>query len=315
MSTKNLSRTVIEGGRHNYNKWERRESHKETRAALKAYLSEVEEDPENWYDYDIEPTRPVRKEFTDKLSPMYRWLHAQVGRPWNDVRSEVAEKFDTRTTAGRHIVYDHLIQSVEVTPDLRYGRYYYGPEDYTTSYHKNDFYVDDEGILRAKTMVSRKKYYTVPRFDTQHIANWLGARCVGKVGNKLFWFTPTGKPNKHRNLKHKETWTSSWGGKKAWYRTYNNLRYYYLHREPVYKYENGNLFYDFEGKPVILDYKENWIDARPTFRQDRKLNAKELAFWNTIPEYYQNQVLAWSPTYEAPDKEHPYYKNRPYGWY
>jgi hypothetical protein len=314
MATKNLARTVIEGGRHGYNKWDRRESHKETRAQLKAYLSEVQEDPENWYDYDIEPTRPVYKGFTDKLAPMSRWLAAQCGRPWNDVRSDVAKKFDTRTTAGRHIVYDHLLRDVEVTPDLRYGRYYYGPEDYTTSYRRYEFYVDGDGYLREKTVVKRPGYREVPRFDTAQIANWLAGRCIGKVGNKYFWFVPTGKAQKHKGMGGKQVWTTTWGGKKAWYHNYY-LRFYYLQRDPVYKYENGALFYNREGKTVILEYKERWVDSRPTFRQDRKLNTKELAFWNTIPEYYQAQVLAWAPTQEVPAKEHPYYKGRPYGWY
>jgi len=61
MSTKNLAHTVIEGGRHRYNKWDRRYSHAETRANEKAYISEVMDNQENWYDYDIEPTRPVSK--------------------------------------------------------------------------------------------------------------------------------------------------------------------------------------------------------------------------------------------------------------
>ena len=136
MSTKNLARTIIEGGRHTGNKWDRRNSHAEERAALKNYMSEVTLDPSNYDEYDVEPIEPIYKSFDDKLSPIYRWLHRQVGRLWDEVRSDISKTFDTRTTAGRHIVYDHLLNSVEVTPDLHYGRYYSGPEDYTTSYSK-----------------------------------------------------------------------------------------------------------------------------------------------------------------------------------
>ena len=122
MSKKNLARTAIEGGRYGRNKWERRYSHRTDRAAERNYMSKVEHDVEYFDDYDIKPSAPVYKEFKDKLSPMYRWLHAQVGRKWDEVRSEVAEKFDTRTTAGRHITYDHLLSSVEEKPRLEYRR-------------------------------------------------------------------------------------------------------------------------------------------------------------------------------------------------
>jgi hypothetical protein len=308
MSTKNLARTVIEGGRHNYNKWDRRESHKETRAQQRAYVSEVLEDPENWYDYDIEPTRPVSKGFTDKLSPMERWLSSQCGRPWNDVRSDVAKTFDTRTTAGRHIVYDHLLRDVEVTPDLRYGRYYYGPDDYTTAYRPHEFYVDAEGILREKTIIKRRGSEKVPKFNTAQIANWLSGRVVGKVGNKYFWFVPVGKAKKHKGMWRKEQWMTQWGGRRPYYYD-SGLRYLYLEVRNIYKYEAGVLVYE-DGKPVLLNTESKWVDGRPFFRQDRKLNDKELSFWNTVPEYYQNKVLAWSPTTDLDPKEHPYYKGR-----
>src|SRR5580692_493657 len=115
MSSKRLSKTVIEGGRHGYNKWERRHSHAEVRAGERDYLKQVITDPELADDIDIEAVRPVMKEFTDKLAPMYRWLDTQIGRPWSEVRSEIFTTFDTRTTAGRHITFDHLLSSVVET--------------------------------------------------------------------------------------------------------------------------------------------------------------------------------------------------------
>lgn len=303
MATKNLARTVIEGGRRGYNKWERRYSHKETRADEKAYISEVKEDTENWYDYDIEPTRPVWKEFSDKLGPMYRWLHAQVGRLWNDVRSEVAEKFDTRTTAGRHITYDHLLSSVEEVPNLNYRRYSYRPEDWTTSYYRNDFYVDDDGYLRSKTHISRK--IKKETFDGNSIANWLSGRVVGFVGNKLFWFTPTGKGKKRRGRTHK--WITRWGhpaGYSWYYYNRSFLNYYYLGQEVIYKVDDkGHIMFDENDRRIIDRIEDKWINATPTFRQDRKLTDKEIAFWNTIPASYQKIVLKFSPTYVETEED------------
>ncbi len=303
MSTKNLAHTAIEGGRHNYNKWDRRYSHAETRADEKAYISEIMDDMENWYDYDIEPTRPVSKGFTDKLSPMYRWLSKQCGRLWDDVRSDVAKTFDTRTTAGRHIVHDHLLRSVEVTPDLRYGRYYRGPEDYTTSYSRHDFYVDANGFLREKTVIRRKQ--KIEKFDTNRIANWLNGRVVGFVGDQAYWFVPTGKNKKHRMGTTKLHWTTQWGGHKAYYYSYqsNPLRYLYVHQDPVYKKDkDGKDLLDENGRVIIDHYVPVWRDGKPTFRQDRKLDAKECAFWNSMPDYYRFVILEHSPMYVAPPK-------------
>jgi hypothetical protein len=45
VSTKDLSRTVIEGGRHRYNVWERRSSHRAERTSQREYLRAVEHDP------------------------------------------------------------------------------------------------------------------------------------------------------------------------------------------------------------------------------------------------------------------------------
>ena len=121
MSTKNLARTIIEGGRTRSNKWDRRNSHAEQRATVRNYMSEVTLDPDNYDEYDVEPTQHVRKDFDDKLGPIYRWLDRQCGRPWDEVRADIAIEFDTRTTAGRHIVYDHMLNQVQTGPEpLRY---------------------------------------------------------------------------------------------------------------------------------------------------------------------------------------------------
>jgi len=306
MSKKNLSRTVIEGGR--CNKWERRNSHAEFRARDKNYIKEVTADPENWYDYDSEPTEPVYKCFRDKLSPMYRWLASQCGRTWADVRSEIATTFDGRTTAGRHILYDHLLSSVEETPDLRYGRYYLKPEDWTTSYRRYEFYVDADGILREKAVVrSPRKREKVPPFNTAQIANWLNGRIVGYAGKRLFWFVPADKTKKLGG--HIRQWRTQWGYRSSPYGYYyNGPSFIYLYDEPIYKKDgDGKFVLDEKGNKIVTDYNTTWRNGTPQFRQDRRLNAKELAFWNTIPQHYQELVLSRSPTYEGDEKAPPSY--------
>jgi len=310
MSTKDLSHTVIEGGRAGYNKWERRNSHSEHRFDEKMYLKEVTHDPENWYDYDIEPLRHVGKSFDDKLSPVYRWLHAQVGRPWNEVRSEVSEKFDTRTTAGRHIVHDHLLGNVEEVQEIgKYGNY--GPEDPTTSYYKNQFYVDDNGLLQTKTRIKRQYHYTAPpQYNTNQIANWLSGRIIGKVGKKLFWFIPADKNKKRGGVSR--TWKTIWGWQeKGWsgkYYTTGGLAFVYRNEHPIYKLdEYKNKIMGDNGKYVVIGYETTWPRSYPSsFRQGNKLSNQEIVYFNKLPEYYQNRILEQSPTNPNPVRPNYY---------
>src|SRR5438445_11892260 len=112
MSTKNLARTVIEGGRHRQNVWQRRWSNAQERTAERE-LSGLLRDRLDPDAVVYRKRTPVYQEFDDKLGPAYRWLEAQSGRPWNEVRSELFARFDTRTTAGRHIVFDHRLQAAQ----------------------------------------------------------------------------------------------------------------------------------------------------------------------------------------------------------
>jgi hypothetical protein len=297
VSKKRLSRTVIEGGRYSRNKWERRTSSQTQRAQVREYMISVNKDVDFADEY-CEPNREkVYKEFKDKLGPMYRWLRAQVGRVWNDVRSEVTEKFDSRTTAGRHILYDHLLSSVDEVPNAKYKRYAFGMDNYMQSHYKNDFYVDDAGILRQKTFIPRVNPYAV-KFDNQRLVNWLNGRVVGKVGEKLFWFVPADKNKKRGGTTHK--WKTEWARNKyyTYYGSYG-LTYLYSYSEPIYAKNK-------EGILVIAGYKPSWREGLPNFRQDRKLEDKDVQFWNSIPSWYQTKVLEFSPTYPKELKPSPF---------
>lgn len=291
MATKNLARTAIEGGRTGHNKWDRKLSHKETRAKERSFLTEVKGDIENYYEYDIDPTRPVRKEFADKLAPMYRWLEHQVGKSWDEVRSEVTKAFDTRTTAGRHIVYDHLLRSVEITPSVWRFRYR-STGDPNTSYSKHDFYVNDIGILCQRRHISRD-YLKAPQFNTNQIANWLNGRVVGKIGKKFFWFVPADK-NKKGGWHHE--WKTEWKNNDTNYWQKGGLRYLYLTYQSVYAK-------DKDGVDIVVDRKPYWAYGEPIFRQDRKINEKEMLFWNSLPEFHKTKVLERSPIYPNPPQE------------
>src|SRR5687768_10564249 len=113
MARRDLSRTVIEGGRYRYNKFLRRASHGVGRTREREWLDGVRVDPDIADDGAPRARPKVRRSFYDKLAVTRRWLRSQCGRPWNDVFSELMSRFDPRTVAGQHIVFDHMLRDVE----------------------------------------------------------------------------------------------------------------------------------------------------------------------------------------------------------
>lgn len=181
MSTKDLSRTVIEGGRDRDSKYQRRNSTAAERAEARDYCRKVLIDSDIADEVVINDRQYVYKLFDDKLSPMYRWLDSKVGQLWNDVKSEAYKMFDTRTTSGRHIINDHLVGTVEFQSAIynRNGEHYF---------YKNFYFIDDDGYLRKPVL---KKIPYRPKGwnkDYKQYLNWLDNRGVGKVGEKMYWF-------------------------------------------------------------------------------------------------------------------------------
>jgi hypothetical protein len=179
MSTKRLARSVIEGGRASYNKFDRRTSNRDvrvkTRQECHRLVNEAGGDAD--FDFSVE-RRHVYKGFDDKLAPLYRYLDSSVGRNFSKVVSEILSRVDTRTTAGRHIVFCHALPSVR-TNDLsvRYAR----------------FGLDRQGRL---TRLERKRYRwpalkePLPCSATA-LSDWLSGRAVGTRGAYLYWFEET----------------------------------------------------------------------------------------------------------------------------
>ncbi len=303
MSTRRLSRTIIERGRAHFNKIERRRSHTTERNSVRDMCNLLVQDSDLALSdkFLIAKKEVVRKEFNDNISPMFGWLRSRCGQPWNDVHSEICKIFDTRTTAGRHIVYDHLLSSVEEVPDLRYRGYNSPPLSKTTSYYKNDFYVDDVGLLQQKKYITRSNrgFIKIPKFDTKRIINWLSCRVVGQIGNKFFWFIPSDSTKKYGSVHRK--WKIEWNNNyhSYSYQDTNKLRFLYSYNKPIHSIDKITGLYnkDDNGKHIVLGYKQEWIDSHPNFRQGRKLSDKEIVFWNSLPEFYKNEILKLSPMY------------------
>lgn len=290
MSTKKLSRTVIEGGR--YNTSDRRLSNKEERAKTRAYMSKVALDPED-FEEEIEPERrPVYKEFSDKLNPMYRWLESQVGRVWDEVRSEISTKFDTRTTAGRHITFDHLLREIVdtesgfdnrgrmINPNIEVicgsGYRYYG--------HKL-YYVDEDGILQPNisSFRRRRRYEYITEEEAKESAAWLQGRIIGLKGGKYYWFSPT-----------EGVWKADW--EKSIYGTAYNLKYY-VENVGNYSYETKRSYKFIPGvwTEVVKTSGLHWeeVEVPFSYRQRSELSASELKHFKSFKESIINAILEY----------------------
>jgi hypothetical protein len=61
-----------------------------------------------------------RRSLNENLSPLRRYLHAQVGRPWSKVYAEICARIDRRNTVQRHI-HQHIDQFIAIRVELRDG--------------------------------------------------------------------------------------------------------------------------------------------------------------------------------------------------
>ncbi len=293
MSTKRLQRTVIEGGRGNT--WERRNSHNEERAAARDFCKRVMIDP-NYADEEfIEEKHREYKEFRDKLSPMYRWLESQVGRPWADVRSEIFTKFDTRTTAGRHITFDHLLQEIVdtesgfdtrghmINPNIEVIK---GDKKYW--WYRGEYYVDENGILQGNMEIRRHRYNweRITDADYQAAEELLNGRIIGEKGGKLHWFIPMDG-----------IWKASWKELDKPFKSYDsfssrNLKYYILDNGP-YQIMNTTYFgespFNFSG----MSHGDHWepVENPFSFRQRGELTPEEVDCFKSLKSKIKKEIL------------------------
>jgi hypothetical protein len=89
-------------------------------------LIELDEDADDPFPVRIGHARWVglgrfRKCLNEHLGPLKRYLDGQVGRPWNDVFSEISEHIRLDNTVQKH-VRDHIGDFVAITTFLRDGQ-------------------------------------------------------------------------------------------------------------------------------------------------------------------------------------------------
>lgn len=61
------------------------------------------------------------RSLNENLAPLRRYLHAQIGRPWNKVFSEICAGIDWRNTVQQHI-HQHIRDFIAIDVDVREGR-------------------------------------------------------------------------------------------------------------------------------------------------------------------------------------------------
>jgi hypothetical protein len=61
------------------------------------------------------------RDLNENLAPLRRFLHAQIGRPWNKVFSEICAGIDRRNTVQQHI-HQHIRDFIAIDVDIREGR-------------------------------------------------------------------------------------------------------------------------------------------------------------------------------------------------
>ncbi len=170
MATKNLARTVVEGGRTVENRCERRQSHRSARVSERAFVRAILCDLEVAEARSPAPLRRIWKEFRDRLGPVDRWLRTHAGQRWDTVYSEFVGRYDTRTLRGRHLL-EHVISSVQVYP----------------------FKINELGILREPqwSLGYRRSPGNRRCDDNREASEFVGGRVVGARGGTMFWFVAT----------------------------------------------------------------------------------------------------------------------------
>ncbi len=277
MSTKNIARSIIEGGRTRGYKDTRDEQKRSERHNFKQFLNQVKIDSEI-YDDGKDPvheepldTYQFDEKFADKISPLKRWVEKKNGKGWNNTFSEIKEKFNTDTTPGRHIVEDHLLNEFQ-----------FDWHDHKFGYRKDDLIINENGIIKkAKSdKIIRLNYYY--KIDYEKTERWLGYKKIKLINEQPFWFVDSDKV-----------------GAKAKFNFYNNKFYYFT--EDQLSEIKKNRYYSFPISILSNDYNKQIFLVRPYFVKSRSLNKEEMKFWNNLSNGTREKIIADNKVYGFPD--------------
>jgi hypothetical protein len=123
-----------------------------------------------------------RKSFSDLLGPLYRFIGSRVGKPWNDVYSEICQNLKPTSTLQQHLL-DH-VKTIVLTNVIVEGEFIRRPIDdrylNVTSYKKYKlYYVDPTTGILCKAKIFP---YEKPKKETTVISNGMTQyRLINKV--------------------------------------------------------------------------------------------------------------------------------------
>lgn len=284
MSTKDISRSALEGGRAKSNKDDRNESHRRERANAREWLSRAKYDTELYDSTDPENRPKVSKEFTDKLNPCYRWLASRCGRPWSEVFQEIKVTFDTRKLSAWHIVNQHMITEVRGAGTAADAVGRFGPQ------YGQRFEIDSNGILRdlgKRWWANKKDKYEGPnQKEVLAIANGLG---IIDYGASQFW----AEPSSYRweicsaSLPH-----SSWSPSPKYCSISSNR-----HREIDVTPVGTLLRYSEDGVNCSFRESKHWRVYKThhqvacSWRQGKKFTEEERNWWRSISIQIRKKIV------------------------
>lgn len=284
MSTKNLARTVIEGGRCGHYKQDVSTERRSERTHVRSFLRGVLSDPEEAESMTDPRRREVRPCFQDKTRPLAKFLDSRVGKSWAETYSMIRQRFDVRTTPGRHVVEDHLLSGIA-----------FNGEHLLKTKHGFRFhthFVDRNGILQfGPSHSSKKASRRVPFIDynPKELLVWLKGRTIGQCGDRFLWWSLPGHTKPLARFESEEL---------RFYETDDHgeiLMFsgtpYFLKRSGIPDWREGRLV---EGRPIPVRINPS------QFRSTGLLRPSEEAFFLTLPRGIQIRILATAPrNYDA----------------
>lgn len=121
-----------------------------------------------------------RKGLTDLLGPLKRWLHSQLGRPWNDVYSEACAVIKPDSIIRAHVK-THLLEYVERNTFMHHGKVCIhslrvgGPVPLLRGrWNRGMFFVHPESGLLMKAPYISKRERRVSKPKPPVTLHWIG---------------------------------------------------------------------------------------------------------------------------------------------